>query len=137
MTRVSTMHTGKKITHSQPEFDYQCAIFQWRKFQLNVYPELKYMFSTLNGVRVSIGTATKMKRAGMTRGIVDIILPAKNKYYSSLFVELKHGDNKPSKDQLDYISFLNKQGHLALVCWGFEEAINVIENYLMNIERSF
>ncbi|PKN83361.1 MAG: VRR-NUC domain-containing protein [Chloroflexi bacterium HGW-Chloroflexi-8] len=133
---ITTIPPQKRTHHSQPEFDDQVAVFGWRQYQVNIYPELKYMFSTLNGVRVSIGLATKMKRAGMTRGVVDIILPAKNKYFAGLFIELKHGDNKPSNDQKEYLAFLNLQGYFATVCNGSDDAIRTIEYYLNRIERS-
>ena len=122
---------GKKISHhGQPEFDDQCAVFGWRQNQLSIYPELKYLFSTLNGVRISIGVATKMKRAGMTRGVLDIWLPARREPYCGLVIELKVGRNTPSEEQLDWIAYLNSQGYYACAKWGYQETINTIIAYL-------
>lgn len=121
----------KPHSHSQPEFDDQCAIFAWREMQLNVYPELKYLFSTLNGVRLPIGTAVKMKRAGMTRGVLDIWLPVRRGRYSGLAIELKHGGNKPTTEQKDWISHLNDNGYFfAVVCYGVDETTKIITEYL-------
>lgn len=121
---------GKKVPHGQPEFDDQCAVFHWRQMQLNVYPELKYLFSTLNGVRLPIGVAVKMKRSGMTRGVLDIWLPVRRGGYAGLVIELKHGDNQPSEDQKDWIEFLLSQGFYAVATWGVDETIGEITKYL-------
>jgi hypothetical protein len=121
---------GRKVKHEQPEFDDQVAVFQWRNLQLNVYPELKYMFSTLNGVRLPIGVAVKMKRSGMTRGVLDIWLPVRRGGYSGLVIELKHGDNDTTPEQKEWIEFLKDQGFCAVATWGVDETIGEITNYL-------
>lgn len=57
--------------------------------------------------------------------------PLKNSKYNGLFIELKRiKGGSVSKEQKDFISFLNNQGYLAVVCKGHKEAIVVIEQYL-------
>ena len=112
------------------EYDEQKVIFEWAFLQQTRYPELKYMHASLSGVKLPIGLAMKCKRAGMKRGVPDIDLPAKRGEYSGLNIELKIGKNKPSKEQIETIEFLNSQGRYACVCYGAREAIDKIIWYL-------
>lgn len=120
----------QKKKREEHEYHDQCAIFQWAKLQEAAYPELKYLFSTLNGVWLPVGLAKKAKASGNKRGVPDIWLPVKRGRWSGLVVELKHGDNQPSPEQLDWIAFLNGQGYYAMPVWGVEETINTIILYL-------
>ncbi len=43
---------------------------------------------------------------------------------------MKVDDNKPSDDQKEWLSLLNKNGYLAVVCYGFNEAKQTIDKYL-------
>ena len=112
------------------EYSEQCVVFQWVKLHKKKYPELKWLFSTLNGVKLNIGQAVKAKKSGMKAGVSDIILPAKNNKYSGLFIELKVGKNKPSKEQLEFIEFTRSQGFYSQVSYGSVEAIDLIVDYL-------
>lgn len=114
------------------EHDEQVTIFSWAALQEKRYPQLKFMFSTLNGVRLTIGQARKAKSSGNKRGVPDIVLPVKNDSYNGLWIELKVGKNRPSKEQKEYISFLNNQGYYAKVVYGASSAIKLIIKYLKN-----
>ena len=89
------------------------------------------MFSTLNGVRLTIGQATKAKRSGNKKGVPDIWLPVKRGKFSGLVIELKREiGGVVLKEQKEWLAFLNKQGYNAVVCRGFMAAITEIQNYL-------
>lgn len=47
-----------------------------------------------------------------------------------LYIELKVGDNTTTKKQKDWIRELNKQGYLAVVCYGWDEAAKQLLDYL-------
>jgi len=91
---------------------------------------LKYMFATLNGVKLHMGQAKKAKASGNKRGVPDIILPYNNGKYSGLFIELKVGKNKPTKEQKDYINFLRQNNYYADVRYGSQEAVDLIVDYI-------
>lgn len=118
------------MTKTLTEHQEQVLIFNWAEMSIGRYPMLKYMFSTLNGVRLTIGQATKAKRGGNKRGVPDIILPYNNGIYSGLWIELKVDKNKTSKEQRDYIEHLNSNGYIAVVAYGSKEAIDIITNYV-------
>lgn len=112
------------------EEQMQADVFQWAEWQSKKHPELAYMFHIPNGGYRHKATAARMKRAGQKAGVPDIFLPASRGAKHGLFIELKAGKNKPTEKQKEYIAFLNKQGYAAAVCFSFDEAINVILNYL-------
>ena len=114
----------------QSEHQVQVQLFEWAELQSGKYPELQLLNGSLNGVRLRIGQAVKAKKAGMKRGYPDIFLPIRRGQYSGLFIELKVDKNKPSLEQRDWISALRGQGYKAEVCWGFDEAKDMILNYV-------
>lgn len=125
---------SKKTNYNfSSEYANQKMLFEWAKVIENKYPELKLLNASLNGVRLSIGQAMKAKRAGMKKGYPDIFLPVARGKYHGLFIELKIKGGYPTKEQKWWIDKLNKEGYKACVCYGFEEAKNVILNYLNKI----
>lgn len=117
------------------EFEEQTKIFYWSKIYQSKYPVLKYLNSSLNGIRLTQGQARKAKMAGLMSGYPDIFLPYNNGKFNGLFIELKRQKksvSRVSEEQKDFIIFLNKQGFFACVCYGAEDAINTITAYLEN-----
>ena len=66
-----------------------------------------------------------------SKGVPDILIfePSNNDKYNGLMVELKVGYNKPTKEQKEWIEYLNEQGYCARVTKGLDETIEVIDNY--------
>ena len=119
---------------NQEEHNTQCAIFRWVETEIVRHPELAFMFSTLNGVRLTIGTAKKAKAAGNKKGVPDIWLPVKRGICSGLVIELKREiGGVVSKEQKEWLAFLNDQGFKAVVRRGFIAAITEIQNYLTGV----
>lgn len=71
-----------------------------------------------------------LRRAGLRKGFPDLFIPVPNKDKHGLFIELKVGKNKPTTDQKIWLELLNKNGYLAKVCYGFNEAIETINSYM-------
>lgn len=126
-----------KLTPFQPkEYDEQCTVVAWAKLRESQCPKLKYLFATLNGVKLPIGLAVKMKKAGLKQGPLDILLPVPvdlkgGGHWCGLWVELKrrHG-GVVSEAQDDWITFLRDAGYRAEVANGALEAIAIIAQYL-------
>lgn len=117
----------------QSEYQEQCIIFEWAAAVSGKYPDLKYMFATLNGIKLPIGLAKKAKKQGNKRGVPDIILPVANKKYKGLFIELKVEGGRASKEQKEYLKFLTAQGYFADIRFGSKEAIDLIIDYLEDL----
>jgi hypothetical protein len=114
------------------EYEHQVKIFAWADIKSIEMPELKLLNSSLSGVRLSIGQATKAKRAGMPKGYPDIFLPVPRGEYHGLFIELKRFKPRgyPSPDQDKWLRELAAQGYAASCCRGHDAAIMVIQDYL-------
>ena len=72
----------------------------------------------------------KLKAEGMKSGVPDLFLPVARQGFYGLFVELKHGSNQPSETQIAWQDRLAAEGYLALTCWGSDDAIAHISEYL-------
>ena len=110
----------------------QSMLFQWCELQKGKYPMLSLLFAIPNGGSRPRLEAINLKKQGLKSGVPDIFLPYANKKYHGLFIELKYGKNKASEKQKEWINKLNEQGYKAVVCNGFDEARNTIEEYLIS-----
>jgi len=120
---------------ARSEWREQVAVFDWAESAQCQYPELKYLTGSLNGVRLSIGSAVKAKRAGLKQGAPDLSLDVARRPYHGLRIELKAMDGKLDKEQMDWLQFLQDQGYRAVACWGSDQAINEITSYLEGLYR--
>ena len=120
---------------SQPEHDEQVRLFNWARDNEEEYPELRNMFAIPNGGARHLFVAKKLKAEGVKAGVLDIFLATPRdqgmEKYNGLFIELKYGNNKPSKHQKEWITRLTLAGYQCEVCYGFEEARSVILEYLL------
>lgn len=123
----------------QYEFHLQKSIFEWANLNLKKYPQLRLLNASMNGVKLTSKQAgMRAKQVGMKKGFPDIFLPVANSYFHGLFIELKRNEIKTfnikkgvvTKEQKQWLDDLNAQGYHAVVCYGFAEAIKVIESYL-------
>jgi len=108
----------------------QCALIEWANLVTGKYPELEWLFAIPNGGHRSKAAAGKMKAEGVKKGVFDLCLPVRRGFYSSLWIEMKWGKNKPSAEQLAFKAFIEGQGGFCVVCWDWEEAKRIIEDYL-------
>lgn len=106
------------------EDDEQIAVMQ--------YCELKHIVAVHipNESKRSIAYGAKMKRMGLRKGFPDIFIPTARQGFYGLFIELKRDrKSRVSTEQTAWITYLNKQGYKALVCYGAGQAIDEIEKY--------
>ena len=90
--------------------------------------------------------AINLKKEGVSAGVPDLFICVPNKYYHGLFIEmkkrarsLKNGKKsithtKVSPNQEKWLRELNKHGFYAIVCYGSDEAIEAIEDYMDRID---
>lgn len=108
------------------EAQEQIIIFNWARF----VPELRWLFAIPNGGSRHVLEATNLKRQGVKKGVSDMFLPIPKGKYHGLFIELKVGKNKATPEQREFILHANKYNYHAEVCYGHEEAIDLIKRYL-------
>ena len=79
----------------------------------------------------SVITGARLKAMGLQKGFPDLFVPEAKQGYHGLFIELKRDKtNHPTKEQLEWISYLNAKGYYAVVCYGSAAAIAEIRKYM-------
>lgn len=123
---------AKGVFLPEPEEDAeQMALFRWAAYSRGRWPELDLMFHIPNGGKRNKTEAARFKELGVKAGVSDVFLPVARSGCHGLWIEMKRlYSGKPSKDQLDWIENMIKQGYVATVCHGWEQAKDVIEKYM-------
>jgi hypothetical protein len=132
------MITPEQLAKSGTEHGAQAALFFWASMHLQEYPQLRALFAIPNGGLRHPATAARLAAEGVRKGVPDIMLAVPkniwadpNKpWYCGLFIELKIGTNKPTKEQQEWLYFLSQSGYRTHVCYGWEEARDKIISYL-------
>ena len=111
----------------------QMRVIAWRNASLQRYPMLRWLHHIPNeGERKNGGKAKEM---GLTKGISDLHLPYPKGCYIGLYIEMKFGDNIPSKEQTEFLKDMESVGHYTCICYSAEAAIEVITKYVELYDR--
>lgn len=95
------------------------------------FPELSDDFHHFaNERRCSIQEGRTLKRMGVKRGVADFFLALPLNGKAGLWIELKVGKNKPTKEQTEFLARKAARGYEAMVVWGTESAREFIKVYL-------
>lgn len=108
----------------------QESLMRWVQFVAGKYPELELLYHIPNGGTRNKREAEHLRRQGVKAGVPDLCLPVPRGEYHGLYIELKAKDNTPTEKQKEWLAKLDKQGYKTAVCWGWETAAAVIEEYL-------
>lgn len=108
----------------------QIAVIQWATYQMNVYPELKWLHHCPNGGSRNRNEAVKLKQMGVKAGVSDLCLPYPKGIYCGLYIEMKFGDNRQQASQKEFLKDMAEAGHFVATCYSAEEAIEVIKEYI-------
>jgi hypothetical protein len=119
------------------EHSEQAMVIEWAKRHEMQYPELQWLFSSLNGIfipgprQMVYKIINHMKAEGMKKGIADLCLPVARHDYHGLFIEMKRTTGGNIRDeQSDFLEFVATQGYYGTVCHGYNEAVETLEWYL-------
>lgn len=112
------------------ESQEQICLFQWAMWSSQKFPELSLLYHVPNGGRRDKKEAVSLKRQGVKAGVPDLVLPVARDGHFGLYIELKVGKNKTTDIQKKWIKELIEQGYMVEVCYGWNEAKEVLENYL-------
>lgn len=113
----------------------QIAVIQWATYQMNVYPELKWLHHCPNGGSRNRNEAVKLKQMGVKAGVSDLCLLYPKGIYCGLYIEMKFGDNRQQASQKEFLADMAEAGHFVATCYSAEEAIKVIKEYLTHAPR--
>ena len=105
----------------------QVATITWFRYQ---YPKFaKCLWAIPNGGVRHIGTAVKLKAEGGMAGVPDLFLMIPAAEYHGLFIEMKVKGGKVSSSQKEFMTVATAMGYRAVVCYGFDEAKQAINDY--------
>lgn len=119
----------KNITPTESE--EQIALFRWAEFAKGARPELSLLHHIPNGGSRHKAEAARLKAEGVKAGVPDLCLPVPRGRYHGLYIELKRKrGGRVSGAQSEWMEALLRQGYCAAICYGWEEAKKLIEQYL-------
>jgi len=119
------------------EHGEQSLVIAWANRHAEQYPVLRWLYSSLNGIfipapiHIRAKIINHMKAEGMKKGVADLCLPMARHGFHGLYIEMKRNDGGVlSKEQKDFLAFLEQQGYYGAVCNGYNEAVDVLEWYI-------
>lgn len=121
------------------ESDLQVQVADYLRLR---YPKVLFHSDFGSGIKLTQGQAMKQKRQnGGRRGWPDMLLAEPKNGLHGLFIELKKAGTRLKKkdgtwasshleEQNEVLNKLQKKGYAAYFAVGFEEAKNIIDDYL-------
>jgi len=118
----------RNLDMAQPERIDHINTVNWFKHH---YPDLDDDFHHFaNERRCSPQEGRMLKRMAVKRGIADFFLALPLNGKAGLWIELKVGKNKPSKEQQAFLDRKAQRGYAVACVWGSDAAREVIKTYL-------
>lgn len=125
------MRSGKIIAPVATESVEQQALFRWAAYQYGAHPELALLYHVPNGGGRSRAEAGRFKAEGVKAGVPDLCLPVARGQFHGLYIELKRAKGgRLHPEQRRWLDELGRQGYAAIVCYGWEDAVRAIKEYL-------
>lgn len=126
----------KNIEHQE-----QVALIKWAGYQHLPNSNLKigdFLVAIPNGGSRNVITGAMLKAEGVRAGFPDLFLCVPTPYNHGLFIEMKAPTKgaRLSEAQKDWITKLRFHGYKSIVCYGFLEAKQAIEEYLQEYTGS-
>lgn len=115
------------------EHGHQVALVNWWALEANRRGlDARLLVAIPNGGHRHPVVAAKMKAEGVRSGMPDLFLFIPVNQYHGLAIELKAPSKtaRVSPAQNEMMGLLSDQGYLALVAWGWEDAMKQILLYL-------
>lgn len=92
------------------------------------------LYAVPNGGLRTVQEGVRLKMEGVQKGVPDLVLPIARGGYHGLYLEMKAGNGRTSKEQDGWLAFLEDQGYRVAVAWTVERALHVLEDYLSSGE---
>lgn len=125
MGYYSRMQNRKRSEATEQEI-----VIKWCEYNSQRHPELKLIYHVPNGGSRNQLEAANLKRQGVKAGVPDLNLPVALQGFHGLYIEMKFGKNKTTEKQKWWLEQLQQQGYKTAVCYGADEAIDTIKEYL-------
>jgi len=120
----------RKPRACRDEHTEQCAVMAWVAWNVSAHPCLKWLHAIPNGGHRNPRVAVKLKAEGVKAGVADLFLPWPVAGKCGLYIEMKAMDGDLKNNQQEFLEYAEDAGYVAAVCYGADEAIQVLEDYL-------
>ena len=130
MARTRAGVTAADILPVPTEEEEQIQLMRWAHLMRRNHPELMMLHHIPNGGSRGKVEAARFKAAGVKSGVPDLCLPIPSGQYHSLYIEMKAKDGKPEPEQLWWAEHLKANGNAHAICYGWEQAKEVLLWYL-------
>ena len=136
--------TPEQIAKANTEAAHQTALFAWASLNVERYPELKWLHHIPNGgsrgdtAKSRAIEGGKLKAQGVKKGVLDLMLPVRRNGFCGLYIEMKKPGQQTAKngglsdEQIEFGNFVSNQGYLCKLCYSWQEAAKILEDYLQN-----
>lgn len=129
-----TRYEGQKKT----ELTEQIRVMKYCESMEAYNEEYKLIYHIPNEGKRKQRTGKNLVKAGLKKGVPDLFISVSKFGYHGLYIELKKDKkSKVEAEQINWIKRLNQQKYIATVCYGADEAIELITAYIEEIETEF
>lgn len=125
--KISTWARSLRIKLG-PEAESQIRLFCWIRTRTDIEP---YALIIPNDRKTTRIGGAILKYMGLKPGASDCFIAMPKGDFSGLWIEMKHGKNKPTAHQLKFLHDMDVIGYKAIVCYSYEAARAAIESYLL------
>lgn len=115
------------------EHDEQSAFFEWVALNASRHPAFESVFAIPNGGFRHKPTAMLLQREGVRAGVPDIFVAYPSNGKGGLFIEMKRANGRASDvraTQWEWLERLEQNNFAVAVCYGCDEAIAAVTQYL-------
>lgn len=122
------MEFKKELKLVPTELQEHLALMKW----VSTQPKIRdYIIHIPNEGKRDSRYGNKLKRMGMRAGVSDFFLPIANKNVHGLWLELKRQKGSSLQPmQVKWLERMREKGYAAEVAYGWQDAKEIIENYL-------
>lgn len=94
-----------------------------------INPEMAWIYSIPNGQRRTKYEQRVFLATGGLKGVWDLHLPVARGGYHGLWIEIKEGDDKLSKEQENWGEWMTREGHLCVVVRSVQQGFDLLIDY--------
>ena len=122
-----------RLKHPRQELEHreQTFLIRWAdRVIAGLHPNAGKLLAIPNGGHRNKQVALKLKEEGVRAGVLDLFFPEARGGYFGLWIEMKVRPNRPTPEQLARLRQHLADGYYAAVCYGHEQAQDLLLWYL-------
>jgi hypothetical protein len=123
--------TPEKLAEEGSESAHQRALMCWSAQQVaNGVESLRWLYAIPNGGGRTASQGAALQAEGVKPGVADLFLMQGCSVYHGMYIEMKVAPNVMNDKQVSFANDALESGYYYALCYSWEEARNVIVQYL-------